>query len=256
MSRTVIAASVALALGLVAIGASPSRRIAGTTALPFSLIFVLGLAVPTVLALSPLHAVVALILAASAGDVVRRWRRRRRRRTARARGEALVLACQSIASDLRAGAAPTRALEAAAEDWSALRPVARAGELGADVPGAFRRLAAERGAEHARIIAAAWQVTQRTGAPLAPALDRVVAALRRHRSLAAVVDREIAAARATATLLSLLPVGLLVAGRGMGADPWGFLVGSPGGVACLGTGLALTHAGLAWLDRIAESATA
>jgi tight adherence protein B len=55
--------------------------------------------------------------------------------------------------------------------------------------------------------------------------------------------------------VAALPVIVLSAGEGLGARPWAFLVGHPAGVACLGGGVALVLAGLAWIDRIAVTAT-
>ena len=70
--------------------------------------------------------------------------------------------------------------------------------------------------------------------------------------------REVVAAleppRATARLLALLPVFGLLLGTGIGADPWGFLVGTPVGVGCLAAGCALGLAGLTWVERLADGA--
>ena len=60
------------------------------------------------------------------------------------------------------------------------------------------------------------------------------------------------AARATATVLALLPVGVLVLGQGVGGDSIAFLTATPAGLVCTATGLVLAHLGLAWLDAIAE----
>ena len=48
-----------------------------------------------------------------------------------------------------------------------------------------------------------------------------------------------------------LPVLTLLMGSGIGGDPVGFLVGWPGGWACLAGGLALGLAGLGWIEAIA-----
>jgi tight adherence protein B len=76
--------------------------------------------------------------------------------------------------------------------------------------------------------------------------------LRDDRATARVVATEMAAAQATARLLAALPLAVLVLGRGLGGDPFGFLLDSAPGLVCLCTGLALEYAGLVWLGRIAD----
>jgi tight adherence protein B len=66
------------------------------------------------------------------------------------------------------------------------------------------------------------------------------------------VATELASAQATARLLAVLPVAVLLLGNGLGGDPVGFLLSSPGGLVCLVAGLSLEYAGLAWLTRIAD----
>jgi tight adherence protein B len=51
--------------------------------------------------------------------------------------------------------------------------------------------------------------------------------------------------------VAALPFVMLLLGSGLGGDPVGFLIGTTGGLACLGVGLALSFLGLVWLDRIA-----
>ncbi|MBO9522589.1 MAG: type II secretion system F family protein [Nocardioidaceae bacterium] len=196
--------------------------------------------------------VLLVVVLASLADLARRFRRRRRGALADRRAEQLLEACEAMAADLKAGLPPVRALEGAVATWPDLAPVLRAAQWGADVPEALRALAGTPGGEQARVVAAAWQVAHRTGAGLAPALSLAARSLREERATAAIVATELAGARATATLLALLPLGLLVLGSEAGGNPAGFLTESSAGLACLALGLLLIHAGLAWIDVIAD----
>lgn len=180
--------------------------------------------------------------------------RARRRRAATATAESVVELCEALAGELRAGQPPHVALRRCVEVWPGLAPAATAADLGADVPSALRRLASLPGASGLGEVAAAWQVSQRSGGTMGQALARVADSARRRRATQQLVASELASAQATARLVALLPVLVLAMGAGLGGDPWGFLLTSPPGLVCLGTGLALALAGLFWIERIAYSA--
>jgi tight adherence protein B len=206
-----------------------------------------------VVGLPPDRVVLATILLASVADVARRGVRRRSRAAAAARAGLVLATCDAIAADLRAGLPPVTALGSAAATWSEFDPVAHAARLGSDVPDALRALAALPGARPLRVVGAAWQVAHRNGAGLADALQLAGRTIREERATAEVVGTEMAAARATALLLAVLPLGVLLLGSGFGGDPIGFLLDTVPGLVCLALGLGLIHAGLAWLDLIATS---
>lgn len=179
-------------------------------------------------------------------------RARHASRQARATSARVLELCEHLAADLGAGQPPGAALERAGQEWSDVAPVAEAHRIGSDVPGAFRSLAGAPGASDLRLVAAAWQLTHRTGAGLADAVDRVARDLRAAQTTRRIVEGELASARATARLVAALPVLALSMGSGAGGDPWGFLLSEPLGWACLAAGLSFGFAGLWWIEAIAR----
>lgn len=180
----------------------------------------------------------------------------RRHRAAGERADRVVEVCEVLAGELRAGRPPQTALRHGVEAWPELAPAAATADLGGDVPRSLRRLAGLPGASGLVEVAAAWQVSQRAGGAMGPALARVAEGARRRRATEQLVAAELASARATARLVAALPVAVLALGSGFGGDPWHFLLATPLGLACLGVGLGLALAGLAWIERIASRAAA
>jgi tight adherence protein B len=193
-----------------------------------------------------------LLTAAVAGGRLAE-RSRRRRAAVRQQGRVVEL-CRALAEELRAGQPPGRALERVATEWTEMEAVASAARLGSDVPTAIRRLAARDGAGALHAVAGAWQVSSGTGARLSPALDRVVAAIRRDRETQRLVASELASAQATARTVAALPAFALLLGSGIGGSPWHFLLQTPAGLVCLSGGLALALLGLGWIETIAARA--
>jgi len=196
--------------------------------------------------------VLALAAAAWAGRVI--WRRRTAARAAEANAARMAEVCDLLAAELSAGRPAEAALAETAVAWPVMRPVADACRLGADVPSALRTAAATSGASGLSLLAAAWAVSHRTGAGLGAATRRVADAVRREQATRRVVAGELASARATARLMAGLPVAALLMGSGAGADPWWFLLRTPGGWACLTGGLAVGFAGLWWIEVLAREA--
>ena len=182
----------------------------------------------------------------AAGERAEQARRRRR---------SVVDFCEALVGELRAGRPVLPALERSAVVWPEALPLLSAARLDADLPAALRRLAQSPGAEALEHLAAAWQLCSATGGGLVEAAGQVLDAARSDAASLRQVEGEVSSARATARLVAALPVVVLVAGQGLGARPWSFLLGRPLGVVCLAAGILLVVLGLAWIDRIAASAT-
>jgi tight adherence protein B len=175
-------------------------------------------------------------------------------RQADRRRTAVVDACEALLGELLAGRPPAAAVEGAAQVWSELTPAAGAAHLGADVPSCLRELSLLPGAVALGRVAGAWQLCSATGSGLAAALEEVLATVRADHEVALAVRSELASARATARLLAVLPVLVLVMGEGIGAEPWSFLLATTPGQLCLLAGALLAVTGVLWLERIADEA--
>lgn len=219
---------------------------------PAALLAVPAVGLP-VLLLHGRHLVLGLLGVAVAMAAQRLLARRRAAAAAAERAGRVQAYCESLAAELAAGQPPHRVLARSVAEFPEFGPAASAAGLGADVPDALRRLARSPGAGELRLVAAAWQVAHRSGAGLAAALEQVGRGVRERRRTARLVAAELAAAHATARMMAALPVVFVLAGSGLGGDPVAFLTGSTPGLACLSAGLALTYAGLAWLQRIADA---
>ena len=191
------------------------------------------------------------VLVAAAGQ--RLLGRRRAVAGAAERAARVQAYCESVAADLAAGQPPHRVLARSVTAFPEFTAVSSAAELGADVPDALRRMARAPGAGELKLVAAAWQVAHRSGAGLAAALEQVGRGVRARRRTARLVGAELAPAHATARMMAALPLVFVLAGSGLGGDPVTFLTGTTPGLACLSAGLALSYAGLEWLQRIADA---
>jgi tight adherence protein B len=258
LAATCAAVSVLFALPAVRLSrpvarssATVPRRIPGAA----QLLSVAG-ALAVVLLTHPVQG--ALLACIAAGAVVggaRLAASARATRQADANRVVVVDYCEALLGELHAGQPVHRALQRCVAVWPRSEAVAVAASMGADVPTAMRRLAGDvAGAEPLHRLAAAWVVCSGTGAGLAAAVERVLETARDQLALDRLVQAELASARATARLVALLPVVVLVGAQGIGARPWQFLFSTAAGTVCLAVGLALAFAGLTWIDRIAAAA--
>lgn len=172
-----------------------------------------------------------------------------RRRRAHERG-ATIEALGALAAELAAGQPPRTALERAAGTPPAWPSANAAVRMDGDIPAALR-LDARRRPVLVQL-AACWQVAAQTGSGLASAVDQLALTARRAEQVRIELEGQLAAPRATARLLSALPVLGIGFGVLLGADPVGWLLTSALGRVCLVGGLALTVMGAWWTGRIAR----
>ena len=213
-----------------------------------------GSAAVAVAGLRGVHLALAVVLLGAGWALVRMLSRGRAERAASARRRLVADYAEALAGELRAGQPVLTALQRATPSWPESAAVVTAATLDADVPAALRRLGAAPGGGALRRLAAAWELCAATGAGLAFAVEQVVETARVEQRTTSMVQGELASARATARLVAVLPVVVLVAAQGMGARSWEFLMSTPLGVGCLAAGLALALLGMWWIDRIAAAA--
>jgi tight adherence protein B len=188
----------------------------------------------------------ALVVAVRAVDA------RTRRRAAVVRDEQWQEACEILATELRAGRSAEQAVTTAALACPDLQRAVRALHLGGDVVAGLRLIG---DAPAAAGLASAWATASASGAGLAGVVERVTDELVAQLDLRREIDSQLAAPRATARLLALLPLGGMALGVFLGVDPLGMLLGTTVGLCCLVIGSALALAGVVWVDRLARSAT-
>ncbi|MBL8929901.1 MAG: type II secretion system F family protein [Kineosporiaceae bacterium] len=103
-------------------------------------------------------------------------------------------------------------------------------------------------------LATAWGVSERTGAPLARVLDGLAEAIRADLQAERERDAALAGPRATATVLSWLPLAGLGLGTLTDAGTLGVLFGTGAGRVCLVTGAVLWWIGRSWSHRLVRRA--
>lgn len=192
----------------------------------------------------------------------------RRRRAARRIADRGTRACAELADalaritdELRTGAHPAAALAGLGADGPLARellsPAATAARIGEPVPDALRRTAAgDRAGVTGDLerVAAAWELADRHGAPLADLLGGVLDDVRWRLAHGARVRAQLAGPRATASVLTALPLAGIGLGQLMGIAPLTVLRTGLLGPGLLLLGVALTGAGVWWTDHILRTA--
>jgi tight adherence protein B len=233
-----------------------SGRSTVARALPATAVTAAG-AVAGLLALGPAGALVG----GAAGVLWRRRQERARRdRAAATTTAALADALDRITEELRAGAHPATALRGVVADAEPARavlgPAATAAALGEGVGAAIAAEAARRPEvdRPLRQVAGAWTLAEQHGVPLADLLAGVHADLRWRLAYTGRVGAALAGPRATAAVLTGLPVLGILLGELVGAAPLQVLRGGVLGQVLVVCGVGLAAAGAAWAEAILRSA--
>jgi tight adherence protein B len=103
-------------------------------------------------------------------------------------------------------------------------------------------------------LAACWSVCSAAGHGLAAGVERLEDGLRAAEAQRRAVETELAAPRATAALLAVLPLGGIWLAVALGAHPVHVLLHTPVGMVCLALGVALDGLGLLWTARLVARA--
>lgn len=178
---------------------------------------------------------------------------RRSRYAARRRAADVVDGCLALAGELGSGATAHRALAIVAADWPELFAVAaRQSVIGGDPAAALRESAHQPGAEALAALAAAWEVSERTGAQLSSVLRAVADSVRAESAVRREAEVQLASVRATSRLMALLPVATLALFSSGGGGALRFLTGTRYGLVCMVTAAMFIATGLFWVDRTAR----
>lgn len=170
----------------------------------------------------------------------------RRTRNAPVLGAAMTV--RKIAVLLEAGVAPSHAWQLLAEDGDPVAERVVPASVGMGTASALR---AEGGPWSD--VAAAWQVAETVGAPLASSLRHFADALRDAEETRDDVAVALADPTATARLVAWLPLVAIALALLLGFDI-GAVITQPAGVACLLAGLGLMLAARGWTARLVARA--
>lgn len=201
----------------------------------------------------------AVVVIAATFAVRRRGVRRRVRRAAES--AALQGALGLLVGELRVGAHPVVAFEAAAAEVddsvaTSLRAVAARARLGADVAAGLHSVALDSSLPgHWERLAVCWHLAQTQGLAIVALVQAAQRDVVERERFASAVTAGMAGARATATILAGLPLLGVGLGQLIGAEPLSFLLSGGVGGWLLIIGVMLACTGLWWSDRITDRVT-
>jgi tight adherence protein B len=235
---------------------TPPVRVRRTHLDPRWLVRLAGCVAVGAVVLLPLTTVLAVMVVSATGCF--RYRRRCRSRRASNEGCALQTALDVLVGELRAGSHPVQAFCVAADETdgtvgASLRSVAARARLGADVTAGLRVEARSSALPaHWERLAVCWQLASDQGLAIATLMRAAQRDIAERQRFSARVVSGMAGARATAAILTGLPVLGVLLGQLIGARPLTFLLGGHAGGWLLVIGSTLACAGLLWSDRITD----
>ena len=189
------------------------------------------------------------------------WRARRRAKDVMAVEDPLADLLGLVAAPLRAGVPATTSLAAGAaavQDSSLLAPLVEelvaAGAAGEPVSETWLRHAAQLDSGALRFVGRAWSLSERTGAPLADALQTSEEVLRARLRSRERLASAAAGPRASMAVLALLPLSGPVVGLACGIGPRQLYLGTTWSTASLVVGVVLAAFGWWWSRAILDRA--
>lgn len=200
------------------------------------------------------HLIVAITVVGLCWTAWRLWSSGRHEKKSLHNRDEVAEAVEALAAELAGGMLPVHALAHIAEDVELLEPAAFAAQFGGSVSEALRISGSEPGADQLTDLAAAWEIVERSGAPMASVLERLAASMRDEREILREISAGVGPAKATSRLMAVLPAFGLVLGSGLGADPVDTLFNTLVGSVLLAAGCTLSAIGVLWVDRIAVRA--
>jgi tight adherence protein B len=176
-------------------------------------------------------------------------------------GRAIELAATSVVgADQLALATGDRARAAHGSTTTTVPAVAglagdlvRAGRLVRPASAVWDDWASRSGSDELAFVAAAWRLSERTGAPLASAVERAARGLRDVRRRRGRVSAAVAGPRATVTVLTALPLAGPLLGLACGVDPRTLYLGSPLSTVAVVAGAGLAVLGRWWCARMVRA---
>lgn len=206
-----------------------------------------------VLAVPPAFSAAGLAAAATA-----EIRRRRTARGRRGRSEARAMAAslEVLTGELRVGAHPLRAFTVAANEspdpvGAHFRSIAIRAGIGADVATGIRAISAASAAPaYWERVAVSWDLAAQHGLAMSSLMGAAHRDIVERQRFADRMHAALAGSRATAVILSGLPVLGVVLGELIGAQPIRFLSDGVVGGCLLVVGVGLACVGILWSDRI------
>lgn len=186
-----------------------------------------------------------------------RWRAQRKRASSAGVESDLLDVVEALTGALRAGLPPATALTLAAGDidgplGEALATVGRRAKMGDGLAVGWAEAARRLGSEEMALLARAWSLSEEAGTPLAEAAHTAGGVIRDQRDQRERTRAAVAGAKATMTLLTVLPAAGPFLGLLMGLDMTHVYATSPVVWVALGAGVALVLVGRWWMRMLID----